>query len=200
LNPESVWFGIYKEYIRQKRGVPIWWRKEEKVQSQSNAECEMQKAESAGNGEEEKVGQGESGKVGGEMPNTKNQTPNNRQQSTNNHPQPDDSQLSTKDPQPSEISRPPLENPGSLSLEEALRFLTAVDIEARKAGRRLPKPWHVASMRAYLTGKEIMWLNPKNLRKEPVQPPTMDPRLNPESPWSRLWKDLEPAMNANEKN
>jgi hypothetical protein len=85
-------------------------------------------------------------------------------------------------------------------LEEATRFLTVVDIEAKRMGRRLPKPWHVASMRAYLTGQEIMWRNPETLRKEQVLPPVVDPRRNPESPWSRLWKDLEPELSENEKN
>jgi hypothetical protein len=85
-------------------------------------------------------------------------------------------------------------------LEEATRFLTVVDIEAKRMGRRLPKPWHVASMRAYLTGQEIMWRNPETFRKEQVHPPVVDPRRNPESPWSRLWKDLEPELSENEKN
>ena len=177
------------------------------VQSQSNAQGKMQKVEE-GKGESANIQHSTLNpqhSIAEKAPTSKLQAPAkdqtlNLQHSTLNIQPFGDSQPSTKNPQPSEIGRPPLENPGSLSLEEALRFLTAVDIEARKAGRRLPKPWHVASMRAYLTGKEIMWLNPKNLRKEPVQPPTMDPRLNPESPWSRLWKDLGPAMNANEKN
>jgi hypothetical protein len=157
------------------------------VQSQSNAEGGMQNAEPEGKGEAEKAS-------------TQHSTPINREQAFNVQPATEaaseNSQPSTKDTQPSGA----LEGAGTLSCEEATKLLTKLDTEARKIGRGLPKPWHVASLRAYLTGQAIMWLNPKNLRKEPVQPPMVDPRLDPESPWFRLWKDLGPAMRQHANN
>jgi hypothetical protein len=133
--------------------------------------------------------------IGAEAPTPKLQAPEKNQTSNTAA----DSQPSTNNPQPAENLQP-LEAAGSLSCEEATEFLTAVHSRARQIGLRLPKPWHVASLRAYLTGEQTLWLNPRNLTKEPVPPPAFDPRLDPESPWSRLWKNLEAATNQNANN
>jgi hypothetical protein len=88
-------------------------------------------------------------------------------------------------------ARPPLEAAGSLSPEEATKVVEAAFIKSKKNGLRVPKRLEVAALRAYLTGKAISWYNNKKFRKETMQPPALDPRLDQASPWHGLWKKLE---------
>jgi hypothetical protein len=83
-----------------------------------------------------------------------------------------------------------LEARGSLSREEATRVVEALYLKAKKGGYRVPKSVELAALRAYLTGSDQLWFNHSKLRNETIQPPTLDPRLDPASPWHGLWKKI----------
>jgi len=62
-----------------------------------------------------------------------------------------------------------------------------------------PKPQDVAALRAYLTGQPMKWLDKYHGYKT-MQPPKLDPRLDPASWWCRVSKHVKATLSHHGKN
>jgi len=67
-------------------------------------------------------------------------------------------------------------------------------------GVALPNFWDIAALRAYLSGQPADWYSPKTGDIETKQPPALDPRLDPTSPWCKIWMHLYGATSECENN
>jgi hypothetical protein len=79
----------------------------------------------------------------------------------------------------------------SLSPADAIKYVEKLVAKVKRLGYVSPNRWDMAALIACLSGQPAQWYSIKTFKLEWAQPPAIDPRLDPASPWCKLWKYIE---------